>query len=52
MARPARSCASTASTRCRPTNAFLKRNWDKIKTAYKPLFAHDSDEDGTWKAPR
>ena len=29
-----------------PDNAFLKRNWDKIKTAYKPLFALDSDEDG------
>lgn len=27
-------------------NAFLKRNWDKIKTTYNPLFAIDTDEDG------
>jgi uncharacterized protein (DUF608 family) len=29
-----------------PDSAFLKRNWDKIKTAYNPLFALDADEDG------
>jgi non-lysosomal glucosylceramidase len=27
-------------------NAFLKRNWDKIKKSYDPLFALDPDEDG------
>jgi uncharacterized protein (DUF608 family) len=27
-------------------NAFLKRNWDKIKNVYQPLFALDPDEDG------
>jgi len=29
-----------------PDNAFLKRNWDKIKVAYKPLFALDPNEEG------
>jgi non-lysosomal glucosylceramidase len=27
-------------------DAFLKRNWDKIKKTYDPLFALDADEDG------
>ena len=29
-----------------PDSSFLRRNWDKIKTTYKPLFALDADEDG------
>jgi non-lysosomal glucosylceramidase len=29
-----------------PDDSFLKRNWDKIKLTYNPLFAQDTDEDG------
>lgn len=29
-----------------PDDSFLKRNWEKIKLIYKPLFALDADEDG------
>jgi hypothetical protein len=29
-----------------PDIAFLKRNWEKIRDAYKPLFALDANEDG------
>ena len=29
-----------------PDDSFLKKNWDKIKLMYLPLFALDSDEDG------
>lgn len=29
-----------------PDDAFLRRNWKKIKKTYDPLFALDADEDG------
>ena len=29
-----------------PDDSWLKRNWDKIKLTYNPLFAQDPDEDG------
>jgi hypothetical protein len=29
-----------------PDDTFLRRNWDKIKLMYNPLFALDADEDG------
>jgi non-lysosomal glucosylceramidase len=32
--------------RMSPDDSFLKRNWDKIKLTYLPLFAQDPDENG------
>jgi non-lysosomal glucosylceramidase len=35
-----------------PDNAFLKRNWDKIKLVYNPLFALDPNEEGIMNGPQ
>ena len=35
-----------------PDSSFLKRNWNKIKLAYKPLFALDPHEQGILDGPQ
>ena len=48
-ASPASSCAAYREHQMSADDAFLKRNWPKIKKATEYLLGHDTDHDGVLK---